>query len=356
MKINLSENIKNLRKKRGMTQEQLSEVMGVSVGAVHKWETGLSTPEIGLIVRFADFFDTSVDVLLGYEMKNNHPEAMEKRLQEAFNEKNRAGLEDAETALAKYPNSFPIVYKAAELYFGFGFEDGNRTYLRRAAELWERSESLLAQNNNPEIGENEIRRAKALTLFRLGDTKKAVEDLIAGNDGGCHDHLIGILLSFFEKDTEAASNYLIRGLYSGINEIMNVAPGYVRLYVERKQYGKAEQFLDWVENMMRGLQKGNGPDYIDKNLAEYAVCKAYVQAAAGNREAAAETLKKAIRDAKRFDADPSFDISELRFVEIPGKVGAYDLFGDSSYAGVKEMVRLIDDKRLTKLWKEVSAE
>ena len=49
MKINLSENIKNLRKKRGMTQEQLSEVMGVSVGAVHKWETGLSTPEIGLI-------------------------------------------------------------------------------------------------------------------------------------------------------------------------------------------------------------------------------------------------------------------------------------------------------------------
>lgn len=42
MKINLSENIRNLRKQRNMLQEQLAEALGVSIGAVSKWERGVS--------------------------------------------------------------------------------------------------------------------------------------------------------------------------------------------------------------------------------------------------------------------------------------------------------------------------
>lgn len=42
MKIQLAENIRQLRKARGMMQEQLAEALGVSVGAVSKWERGVS--------------------------------------------------------------------------------------------------------------------------------------------------------------------------------------------------------------------------------------------------------------------------------------------------------------------------
>ena len=38
MAIRLAENIRAFRKARGLTQEQLSEVLGVTVGAVYKWE------------------------------------------------------------------------------------------------------------------------------------------------------------------------------------------------------------------------------------------------------------------------------------------------------------------------------
>ena len=62
MKLTLSENIRSFRKERKMTQEQLATVLGVTVGAVYKWESGLSVPELDLIVEMADFFDTSVDV------------------------------------------------------------------------------------------------------------------------------------------------------------------------------------------------------------------------------------------------------------------------------------------------------
>ena len=46
MEMMLAENIRRFRKERGLTQEQLSEVLGVTAGAVYKWEARLSLPEL----------------------------------------------------------------------------------------------------------------------------------------------------------------------------------------------------------------------------------------------------------------------------------------------------------------------
>ena len=99
MEMKLYENIRTQRKARGLTQEQLAEVLGVTVGAVHKWETGMSTPELPLIVEMADFFDASVDALLGYALKDNRLTAVESRLWQYHREKNRDGLAEVEKAL-----------------------------------------------------------------------------------------------------------------------------------------------------------------------------------------------------------------------------------------------------------------
>ena len=42
MKMMLAENIRSFRKARKLTQEQLAEVLGVTPGAVYKWEAGVS--------------------------------------------------------------------------------------------------------------------------------------------------------------------------------------------------------------------------------------------------------------------------------------------------------------------------
>ena len=56
MELSLSENIRAFRKQRSLTQEQLAEVLGVTPGAVYKWEAKLSVPELPVIVNLADFF------------------------------------------------------------------------------------------------------------------------------------------------------------------------------------------------------------------------------------------------------------------------------------------------------------
>ena len=81
VQIRLAENIRALRRQHRFTQEQLAESLGVTPGAVYKWEAGLSQPELAIIVELADLFDTSVDVLLGYEMKDNRRQTAAERLQ-----------------------------------------------------------------------------------------------------------------------------------------------------------------------------------------------------------------------------------------------------------------------------------
>lgn len=79
----LAENIRAVRKQRLLTQEQLAEVLGVTTGAVYKWEAKLSQPELSMLMELADFFDTSVDVLLGYEMKDNRLAASVARIKQS---------------------------------------------------------------------------------------------------------------------------------------------------------------------------------------------------------------------------------------------------------------------------------
>ena len=54
-----------LRKERNLTQEALANKIGVTPQSVSKWETGQSMPDINLLTPLADFFEVSIDYLLG---------------------------------------------------------------------------------------------------------------------------------------------------------------------------------------------------------------------------------------------------------------------------------------------------
>lgn len=61
----LNENIRNLRKSKGLSQEELSIKLNVVRQTVSKWETGLSVPDSSMLVSLAEELDTSVSTLLG---------------------------------------------------------------------------------------------------------------------------------------------------------------------------------------------------------------------------------------------------------------------------------------------------
>lgn len=56
--------IVTLRKKKGLTQMELAEKMGVTDKAVSKWERDLSFPDISSLPRLAEIFNVTVDELM----------------------------------------------------------------------------------------------------------------------------------------------------------------------------------------------------------------------------------------------------------------------------------------------------
>ena len=60
----LARRIGTLRRQRGLTQSALSEMLGVTVQAVSKWETGRALPELSRIDELADILGVEVTYLL----------------------------------------------------------------------------------------------------------------------------------------------------------------------------------------------------------------------------------------------------------------------------------------------------
>ena len=64
--------IKELRKKKGISQEELADKIGVSRQAVSKWESEQSTPDLDKIIVLSDFFHVTTDYILkGIEANDN---------------------------------------------------------------------------------------------------------------------------------------------------------------------------------------------------------------------------------------------------------------------------------------------
>ena len=116
MKILIAETIRANRKAAGLTQEQLAEAMGVTVGAVSKWESGATTPDLSSILELAALFGISVDVLLGYQLQNTDAGQSAGRIRALMLEKKyKDAVRESKRALLKYPNHFDVVYRAADL-------------------------------------------------------------------------------------------------------------------------------------------------------------------------------------------------------------------------------------------------
>lgn len=72
----LNENIKNLRKSKGLSQEELAIKLNVVRQTVSKWENGLSVPDSSMLISLADELDTSVSSLLGEDIQKSGSDVM----------------------------------------------------------------------------------------------------------------------------------------------------------------------------------------------------------------------------------------------------------------------------------------
>lgn len=95
--------VKMLRQARNLTQEQLSEIIGISKTSVVNYETGTRKVPLSLIKRFSEFFHVSMDELMGIDIKGTPSAHQISRWREEFGDESFSDEEfDELIAYAKF--------------------------------------------------------------------------------------------------------------------------------------------------------------------------------------------------------------------------------------------------------------
>ncbi len=128
MKLRIGELIKQLRKEKGITQEEFAEILGVSFQSVSRWENGTCYPDLELLPTISEFFGVTVDNLLGVNEETERVNV--RKYHDEFQKAISVGdidkcIEIARKGVAEYPNNYELLNLLMYALFAATDEDGN---------------------------------------------------------------------------------------------------------------------------------------------------------------------------------------------------------------------------------------
>lgn len=213
MELHIGSRIAELRRAKGMTQEQLAAELGISAPAVSKWETDSSYPDITLLCPLARALGTDVDNLLAYEEELSKEKVAE-YAEQILKIRQEQGIEKAEEELEKllhqYPNSIPLKYHAVALF------------------------TILLEIENPQEGESDQDRGR----------KRKRELLKAIYESKNMDYLWPAIASLAALELQEEHLEEAEALLQELPQPVDDATGlWVKLYLKKGQPQKAAEIL-----------------------------------------------------------------------------------------------------------------
>ncbi len=101
--VKIGEFLRELRKGKGLTQEQLAEQFNISRRSVSRWETGSNMPDVGLLIEIADFFEVDIREIIDGQRKSENMDKEKETLKKV--------AEYADTEKAKLKKKVSNIFK-----------------------------------------------------------------------------------------------------------------------------------------------------------------------------------------------------------------------------------------------------
>lgn len=219
MELHIGTNIKRLRLGKGLTQEQLAELLSVSSAAVSKWEAKSTYPDITLLFPLAQIFGVTIDELLGYD--EEMAQADVDRMLTEYRELSTEGRHNERTALMeearkKYPHDYRIMVR-----YMWDKAGGNTTLpaeqlLQYKDEFYEICDCILSGCTVDSLRADAI-HMKAKLLHAQGKTEEALQLLTMLPAW----HAPFMKEQLFEKGTEEYRTWNKRN-YIGLLDVMAI--------------------------------------------------------------------------------------------------------------------------------------
>ena len=357
MELKLAENIKRMRKEKSMTQESLAEALGVTSGAVYKWEAELSTPELSMLVKLAELFDMSVDTLLGYESSDNRKQVIINRIYDYSGKKDKRALEEADLALAKYPNDYWVIMAAANIYSNFGLEgidekSRDRDMIKKAITLFEKASRIVPHDVDPKYGKLSLLGNIASLYYYIDEKEKALDMLKKHNEAGIFDARIATMMSMRGDTSEECFLKITGSFWDANSNLINTTFALLLFYKNRGEMDRIKTLAHWGFDYVRSIRKNDDPCFLDKLNVSLLTAESYACLKSGDPDKAETLLQDAKKLADRYDQAPNFSINILKLFDYE-RGSLVDILGKTAIEAVENLVGMIGDKKFASMWKEL---
>ena len=138
-----------------------------------------------------------------------------------------------------------------------------------------------------------------------------------------------------------------------IADLCNIVSGYMNVFGKQRDYASAEAILSWGIDVLSWLSEDGKPNFLDKVSAAFLAAKAQVQFESGDADAARKSLIKAKERALFFDASPSYDESDIRFIDRIEGASAHDDIGATAMDAIQSIVDDYENEAFTALWNRI---
>ena len=236
--IHLGRILAENRRRKGITQDELAEFVGVSKAAVSKWETESTYPDILLLPRLAAYFDISIDELMGYEPQMDREEIRKthRMLSEEFITRPFAeALEHCRKYAREYYSCYPLVFQVGSLMVNHVMmaqspEEGERV-TKEAVQLFRR---VREGTDDPGLGKEAL-HMEAYCLLQLRQPEEVLELLKEESHVTSNSEPLLATAWKMTGDRKEAKRVLQIGIYRKVIVLLNLLASYMELCGEEPE-------------------------------------------------------------------------------------------------------------------------
>lgn len=285
----IGKKIKKLRRKNDLTQEKLADQLGVSYQTVSKWETGVTSPDLSLIVPLARLFKVTTDELFGFE--ENADILRKKKLESEYWETWKSGdlhkrFEVSKQAAEEFPDDMEWHERLAwaQAMNSFEYKDDAR-YIQEQEEAIKRFALVIENASDEKIKASAIFGIVQYLSFRgRNDEAEKYAELYPENLPYRKEY---VLLQCLEGDKKAAHHQEM--LENAMFDFINL------LGVE------SDTACDAQEQILKIMMPDGNYSYFHCIFGSIYRRRAYFRMKEGDCDKAAEMIKQAFYHAEEYD-------------------------------------------------------
>ncbi len=341
MSNSLGSNIRNFRKNKGFTQEELAGMLGVTPQAVSRWESEVGLPDVSMIVPIAQTLGITTDALLGYQQQSQDEKITQKIFEKMseLEDVSDPGMSELRIVeylaeeVAKNPMNYDVVLKYVQRAAGLSYYIDMQKLLadepKRAQAILEdaiRKGINIIRYCNETVKVNKAHHALAWIYIHMKDYDNAREhvNVLPSLRGHCIREDLNLSLTFFEKGYDAMKDSAVELGTLLFDLITSQIEKMTTFYCYFGTLEEALEICDWSESVIKAYTSKSefstqNHKWVLRKL-NFSKMSAYVRA--GNNDKAKEVRDDYLKEIRK---NKVFSEEELKSVEKEFNEGIYIL-------------------------------